>query len=83
MTRLRVVADESTAVPQTRAGRRLLDGYAVPVTTAASVVLADVVAILAGEDTAEDERDYVLAVITRLASLYGIPLDRVAFGIGA
>jgi hypothetical protein len=43
----------------------------VPVEPAACVVLADVVAILADEDTAEDELDYALAVVTRLARLHG------------
>jgi hypothetical protein len=43
----------------------------VPIEPAAHVVLADVVAILADEDTAEDELDYALAVVTRLARLYG------------
>lgn len=71
MTRLRVVPDEDTSVPQTRVGQRLLDGYAVPIEPAASVVLADVVAILADEDTAEDVADYALAVVTRLARLHG------------
>lgn len=84
MTRLRIVVDESTEVPQTRAGQRLLAGYAVPVSTPASVVLADVVALLVdAEDTAEDEHEHVLAVIVGLARLYGVALDRLAFGLGA
>jgi hypothetical protein len=78
--RLEVVRDEDTSVPQTRAGQRLLQGYAVALTPEAMVVLGDVVAALAEADTAEDVGDYVMEVLVRVSHLYGIKLDSVIGG---
>jgi hypothetical protein len=74
VTRLRILADEDKEHAQHRIGQRLLDGYAVSIHPAAHTVLADVVAILATEDTAEEPNDYALAVSIRLSKFYGLGL---------
>ena len=75
VSRIRIVADEDTSIPQTRVGQDLLDGYSIRIEgNGAHIVLADVVAILATEDTADSVYDYALAVMTRLGRFYGLGL---------
>jgi hypothetical protein len=74
VTRVPVLAEEDMSAAQTRIGQRLLQGYSVTLTPTAHLVLADVVAILATEETADEPRDYAAAVLARLGRYYRLRL---------